>query len=140
MSADPEHHPPTPNDAEGPEDLEAKYREEIARLKAYLLQIDGDIDEESRRNAAIIADLRQCLAERDALIERLAVGRSAHDDDAHQLEEENEELRELLQSQDEVVQTLREENANLQSALSLLQASRSGTSVGGPELSELFDC
>jgi DNA repair exonuclease SbcCD ATPase subunit len=105
-----------------------KYRDEVERLKSFLLQLDAEINEDSVKTRQNIEELEANLAERDRIIRELQ--REEEPDFAltvEQLHSENEKLKEIIMRQEGTIEELTEKNDNLQSALIMLQSSKHGT-------------
>ncbi|PJF19320.1 hypothetical protein PSACC_00834 [Paramicrosporidium saccamoebae] len=101
----------------------SKYRDEVERLKSFLLQLDAEINEDSVKTRQNIEELEANLAERDKIIRELQ--REEEPDFAlivEQLHAENEKLKEIIMRQEGSIEELTEKNNNLQTALVMLQS------------------
>lgn len=109
-------------------DKERKYRDEIERLKAFLVQLDEQIGEEALANRNRVGALEAALSSREEQMAKL----QSHFDLDHgaaldQLEEENGQLKALLSHQEASLHKVQAERDNLASALDMMQASKQST-------------
>lgn len=103
-----------------------KYIGEIKRLREHLVQLDEEIGEASRESEARIVQLEQALSDRELYIAQLQEELQNDDEDdlCEHLRAENVKLKELIAQQETALGEMNEKNNNLQSALSMLQASK----------------
>lgn len=96
-----------------------KYLQEIERLKSFLLQLDEEINDDTKRTQETIQDLETRIADRDRIIEEL----QGSEEIVEHLQDENMRLKEIIQEQERTIVELSEKNNNLQTALVMLQTS-----------------
>lgn len=106
-------------------DRERKYQDEIERLKSFLVQLDEQISEESLVSIKKVEMLEAALASRDDQVAELQ-SRLDMDHEAvlEQVEEENQQLKALLNDQEITLHKVQAERNNLASALDMMQASK----------------
>lgn len=106
-------------------DRERKYQDEIERLKSFLVQLDEQIGEESLASLKKLEMLEASLASRDEQIAELQSRLDMdHEAALEQIEEENQQLKALLNNQEISLHRVQAERDNLASALDMMQASK----------------